>query len=165
MFDNNSDYALNKKDKDSIVYKGCDGYEQRISREQFATEEEFLFWKSWSDEDYRETDYKDAYYYRHIVQLNSTGTSPVTVSSPEEMLINQIERTERIRKAKEKVLLLAKYVTTAQFRRMWFHLALGENVRSIAKREGVVHSCIVESITSAKKKIFESDGKKPTKTP
>ena len=87
MFDNNSDYALNKKDKDSIVYKGCDGYEQRISREQFATEEEFLFWKSWSDKDYRETDYKDAYYYRHIVQLNSTGTSPVTVSSPEEMMI------------------------------------------------------------------------------
>lgn len=39
MFDNNSDYALNKKDKDSIVYKGCDGSEQRISREQFATEE------------------------------------------------------------------------------------------------------------------------------
>ena len=37
MFDNNSDYALNKKDKDSIVYKGCDGSEQRISREQFAT--------------------------------------------------------------------------------------------------------------------------------
>ena len=62
-------------------------------------------------------------------------------------------------------MLLAKYVTTAQFRRMWFHLALGENVRSIAKREGVVHSCIVESITTAKKKIFESDGKNPTKTP
>jgi hypothetical protein len=48
---------------------------------------------------------------------------------------------------------------------MWFHLALGENVRSIAKREGVVHSCIVESIATAKKKIFESNGKNPTKTP
>ena len=70
MFDNNSDYALNKKDKGSIVYKGCDGSEQRISREQFATEEEFMFWKSWSDEDYRETDYKDSYYHRHIVHLN-----------------------------------------------------------------------------------------------
>ena len=70
MFDNNSDYALNKKDKDSIVYKGCDGSEQRISREQFATEEEFMFWKSWSDEDYRETDYKDSYYSacQHCIQ-------------------------------------------------------------------------------------------------
>ena len=165
MFDNNSDYALNKKDKDSIVYKGCDGSEQRISREQFATEEEFMFWKSWSDEDYRETDYKDSYYHRHIVHLNSIGTSPVTVFSPEEMMINQIERIERIQKAKEKVLLLAKCVTTAQFRRMWFHLALGENVRSIAKREGVVHSCIVESIATAKKKIFESSGKTRPKHP
>lgn len=165
MYDNASDYALNKLDKDNIVYKGCDGYEQRISKDHFATEEEFLFWKSWSDEDYRETDYKDAYYHRHIVHLNTSGTSPLTVSSPEEKMINQIERAERIQKAKEKVLLLAKYVTTAQFRRMWFHLALGENVRSIAKREGVVHSCIVESITAAKKKIFESDGKNPTKSP
>lgn len=74
MFDNNSDYALNKKDKDSIVYKGCDGSEQRISREQFATEEEFMFWKSWSDEDYRETDYKDAYCSTIIfVEIKTNG--------------------------------------------------------------------------------------------
>ena len=72
MFDNKSDYAVNKKEKDSIVYRGCDGNEQRITRSDFATEEEFLFWKKWSDEDYKQTDYEDAYYHRHIVSLDST---------------------------------------------------------------------------------------------
>ena len=55
MFDNKSDYALNKKDQDSIVYSGSDGNIARITRADFSSEEEFLFWKSWSDADYKET--------------------------------------------------------------------------------------------------------------
>lgn len=163
MFNNSSDYALNKKDRNSIVYKSCDGYEQRITKDDFASEEEFLFWKSWSDNDYKQTDYKDAYYHRHIVGLDSTGSSLLTVTSPEEMLISDIDREEKIHQAKEKVLLISNYVTQVQFRRIWHHLALGENMRRIANREGVVHSCIVASITSAKKKIIEKASKSTTK--
>lgn len=48
MFDNKSDYALNKKDQDSIVYSGSDGHVARITRADFSSEEEFLFWKSCS---------------------------------------------------------------------------------------------------------------------
>ena len=44
MFDNKSDYALNKKDQDSIVYSGSDGHVARITRADFSSEEEFLFW-------------------------------------------------------------------------------------------------------------------------
>lgn len=65
MFDNKSDYALNKKDPNSIVYNGIDGGMIRIKKEDFSSDEEFLFWKSWSDEDYKETDYADSYYHRH----------------------------------------------------------------------------------------------------
>lgn len=57
MFDNKSDYALNKQDKNSIVYSGSDGTIARISQNDFSSEEEFLFWKSWSDADYKDTDY------------------------------------------------------------------------------------------------------------
>ena len=45
MFDNKSDYALNKQDKDSIVYSGSDGTISRISQNDFSSEEEFLFLK------------------------------------------------------------------------------------------------------------------------
>lgn len=164
MFDNKSDYAVNKKEKDCIVYCGCDGNEQRITRSDFATEEEFLFWKKWSDEDYQQTDYEDAYYHRHIVSLDSTGGSILTDTSPEEILISKIDRDERVQQAKTKVFLLAGYLTKVQFRRIWHHYALGENVRKIASQEGVVHSCIVASIKAATKKIFQNEQKSTTKT-
>ena len=46
MFDNKSDYALNKKDQDSIVYSGSDGNIARITRADFSTEEEFSILKA-----------------------------------------------------------------------------------------------------------------------
>ena len=163
MFDNKSDYAVNKKEKDSIVYRGCDGNEQRITRSDFATEEEFLFWKKWSDEDYKQTDYEEAYYHRHIVSLDSTDGSILADTSPEEILISKIDCAERVQQAKARVILLASYLTRVQFRRIWHHYALGENVRKIASQEGVVHSCIVASIKAATKKIFEKEEKSTTK--
>ena len=165
MFDNKSDYALNKKDKDSIVYRGCDGNEQRITRNDFASEEEFLFWKKWSDGDYQQADYEDTYYRRHIVSLDATEGSILTASSPEEALMACVERAENIHRSKVKVYTLSRCLTKVQFRRVWQHYALGQNVRDIALREGVVHSCIVASIKAAKKKIFEKAGKSTTKTP
>lgn len=164
MFDNRSDYASNKKDRDSIVYKGVDGNEERITRENFSSEEEFLFWKSWSDEDYKRTDYANTYYHRHIVGLDAIGSSLITVPSPEEMLILKTERIEHMHQAKEMVKEIAALLTKVQFRRLWLHFALGTNVRSIAQKEGVVHSCIVESITSAQKKISIIREEYPTKT-
>ena len=165
MFDNKSDYALNKKDKDSIVYRGCDGNEQRITRSDFASEEEFLFWKKWSDGDYQQTDYEDTYYRRHIVSLDATDGNMLTDTSPEEALMASVEQTEKIHRSKVKVYPLSHCLTKVQFRRVWQHYALGQNVRDIALREGVVHSCIVASIKAAKKKIFEKAGKSTTKTP
>lgn len=164
MFDNKSDYAVNKKEKDSIVYRGCDGNEQHLTRSDFATEEEFLFWKKWSDEDYKQTDYEDAYYHRHIVSLDSTDGSMLADTSPEEILISRIDRAERVQQTKTKVLSFTGYLTRVQFRRLWYHYALGESVREIALQEGVVHSCVVASIKAATKKIFAKAEKSTTKT-
>lgn len=164
MFDNTSDYALNKKDKDSIVYRGCDGYEHRITREHFASEQEFQFWKSWSDEDYHKTDNADTYYLRHIVGMNTLG-GKISIASPEDTMIEEIERKEQIVAAKETVKCLMHIITEVQFRRIWYHLALGLKVRVIAKQEGVAHPNIVKSIISAKKIILKNTGLEGTKTP
>ena len=50
MFDKKSEYALNKYDQDSIIYISVSG-RIRLTRADFASEEEFLRWKQWSDED------------------------------------------------------------------------------------------------------------------
>ena len=46
MFDNKSDYALNKKEQDSIVDSGSDGHVARITRADFSSEEEFRTFRS-----------------------------------------------------------------------------------------------------------------------
>ena len=52
MFNTQSDYALNKLDKDAIVCPSATGVHIRLPREDFASEEEFLYWKELSDSDY-----------------------------------------------------------------------------------------------------------------
>ena len=53
MFNRKSIYALNKKDPNAIVYMDANEVIVRLTREDFASEEEFLKWKSWSDGNYR----------------------------------------------------------------------------------------------------------------
>ena len=59
MFNRKSIYALNKKDPDAIVYMDANEVIVRLTREDFASEEEFLKWKSWSDENYHTEDNQD----------------------------------------------------------------------------------------------------------
>ena len=101
MFDNKSDYALNKKDQDSIVYSGSDGNIARITRADFSSEEEFLFWKSWSDADYKETGYADSYFHRHTVGLDTIGDNAGNIPSPEEVLLYKTEREEQVQEGRE----------------------------------------------------------------
>lgn len=163
MFDNKSDYALNKKDQDSIVYSGSDGYVAHITRADFSTEEEFLFWKSWSDADYKDTDYAESYFHRHTVELDTIGDSAGNIPSPEEMLLYKVEREEQVQEAMELVQMISESLTEVQFRRLWLHYVHKENVRSIAQAEGVAHPSIVASITSAQRKILKIVQKHATK--
>ena len=163
MFDNKSDYALNKKDQDSIVYCGSDGYVAHITRADFSSEEEFLFWKSWSDANYKETDYAKSYFHRHTVGLDTIGDNARNIPSPEEMLLYKVEREEQVQEAMKLVQMISESLTEVQFRRLWLHYVHKENVRSIAQAEGVAHPSIVASITSAQRKILKIVKKHATK--
>ena len=65
MFNRKSIYALNKKDPDAIVYMDANEGIIRLTREDFASEEEFLKWKSWSDENYHTEDNQDVVKGKH----------------------------------------------------------------------------------------------------
>ena len=163
MFDSKSDYALNKRDQDSIVYCGSDGYVAHITRADFSSEEEFLFWKSWSDANYKETDYAKSYFHRHTVGLDTIGDNASNIPSPEEMLLYKAEREEQVQEAMELVQMISESLTEVQFRRLWLHYVQRENMRSIAQAEGVAHPSIVASITSAQRKILKIVQKHATK--
>ena len=46
MFNRKSSYALNKKDPDAFVYMDANEVIIRLTSKDFASEEEFLKWKS-----------------------------------------------------------------------------------------------------------------------
>lgn len=51
MYNRNTDHARNKRDAEAIVYQDAGGNTIRLTRGDFASEEEFLLWKAWSDVD------------------------------------------------------------------------------------------------------------------
>ena len=69
MFNRKSSYALNKKDPNAIVYMDANEAIIRLTREDFASEEEFLKWKSWSDGNYHTEDNQDVVEGKHNTSL------------------------------------------------------------------------------------------------
>lgn len=75
MFNRKSSYALNKKDPNAIVYMDANEAIIRLTREDFASEEEFLKWKSLSDADYHASEKEDHVYANHTLALAFRGSS------------------------------------------------------------------------------------------
>lgn len=72
MFNRKSSYALNKKDPNAIVYMDANEAIIRLTREDFASEEEFLKWKSWSDGNYHTEDNQDVVEGKHNTSMQPT---------------------------------------------------------------------------------------------
>ncbi len=100
MFDNKSIYALNKKDPDAIVYRDAEGNIIRLTRRDFESEEEFLKFKRWSDEDYRQEENREQRHGRRTVSLTSISEQSATSPSVEESIDEKLEemRTDEIMK-------------------------------------------------------------------
>ena len=96
--------------------------------------------------------------------LDTIGDNAGNIPSPEKTLLYKTEREEQVQEAMELVQRISESLTEVQFRRLWLHHVQLENVRSIAKAEGVAHPSIVASITSAQRKIMRIVQKHATKT-
>ena len=157
MFDRKSDYALNKKDPDAIVFKTAAGAYIRLHREDFSSEEEFLRWKGWSDEDYRVVDVRNNAYTKLTVSLERIPEQ-IGALSPEQFLIEQYDQLDR----EEFCRLLLEGINTClsetQRRRLLKFYFEGQTEVEIAAAEKVSQSKIAESIWRAKenlKKFFK----------
>ena len=155
-------YAINKYRK-GIVYRGVDGnYE--ITVEGFLqenpnmTEADFDYWKSLSDELYKEEDRKS----NEITRMN------VSISDIEETQLVSVEsaETEFVRSTSEEdifkmeimsaqlILRIAREeLSDIQLRRFLSHYIDGKKEEDIAKEEGVCQSTVSRSISGAENKI------------
>ena len=149
MFDTKSDYSLNKSDPDAIVCKSADGVHIRLTREDFDSEEEFLCWKNWSDDDYYTTENDKRRYYDNCLALNETLDVP-SPSAEDEMLAPILEAECDERRA---VLLemVKSSLTSKQYRRLRMYYLQGMTEAEIARQEGVGQRRISTSISSGKK--------------
>lgn len=156
MFDKKSDYALNKRDKDSLVYISATG-PIRLTRAVFSSEAEFLRWKSWSDGDYRATEKAGRGFYDNCISLDDQLTLVGSVLSVEDELFLALEeaeaQAERAQRCAELMAEIRSRLTEKQFRRLWLLHVDGMTMKDIAAREGVTHQGISDSIAAAKRQL------------
>ena len=153
MVNKNSIYALNKKDPDAIVYPSANGKLIRVTREDFPSEEEFLAFKKWSDENFHEEEKLDHREANHVLSADDLSEAALAVPAADVLLERQHERAEKRKIASDMVVKLKDKLTDIQFRRLWMYCVEGKTEQQIAEIEGVDQQRISKSILAAKKKI------------
>ena len=153
MFNRKSIYALNKKDPDAIVYMDANEVIVRLTREDFASEKEFLKWKALSDEDYHASEKEAHVYANHTLALDELSEEAASIPAVDVCMEQAHDRAEAIHRSVRKVTQIRKHLTDTQFRRLWMYYVGGMTVDEIGRIEGIRHQNISKSIGSAMKKI------------
>ena len=164
MFDKKSDYALNKCEKNAIVYISITGIVY-LTSEDFANKDEFLKWKSWSDGDYQTSEQAGRSFYDNTIPLNEKLDVIGAVLSTESELLYRQAESEHIRLCAALMEQVKSCLTEKQYRRLWMFHVESLTLIAIAASEGVSEPSVSESISSAKKNIFEFLEKHPIKMP
>ena len=152
MYNKKSDYALNKKNKVAIVYRNAAGEYIKLTKEEFASEEEFAHWKDWSDNEYRQ-EYNAGQSQKRLQKklLEQVKDNKYSISV-EQLFLNDLADEER----KALVNKIKAVLTEKQFRRLWLYYVEGVSMTKIARLNNVTEASISESIATAKKKISKN---------
>ena len=149
MYNKKSDYALNKKNKDAIVSRNAAGEYIKLTKEEFASEEEFAHWKEWSDDDYRQEYNAEQSYKRLKNKLQKQAENETGSLSVEQLLLNDLADEER----KALVNKIKSVLTETQFRRLWLYYVEGKTEQQIADVEGIAQQNVSKSIRLSVKKL------------
>ena len=154
MFNSKSIYALNKKDPTAIVYPSVDGTLCRLTREDFASEAEFLYWKGRSDRSYHKQEKADHIQANHSISLESLPEKVTATISPELIMIDRQNRLDREQLRQLLLVGLDSCLTATQRRRLWLYCVEGWTEKRISLSENVTQQSVSECIAAARKKIF-----------
>ena len=152
MFDPKSDYALNKLDPEAIVYPSATGVHIRLTRADFASEDEFQRWKNLSDEDYGDMEKAGRDFYDNCVQMDDRVDASGAGPSVEDFLLSK-QDDELVRLRTEttaaSIAQIKAHLTKKQYRRLWLLLVKKLSVEEIAAQEGVtpraVYACLAKA--------------------
>ena len=155
-FNRISIYALNKKDPDAIVYPTADGKTVRVTREDFPSEEDYLAFKAWSDENFHEEENLDHRESNHTLSMDDLSEAALAVPAVDVVMEHQYQRAEQHRMTTDMVIKLKDKLTETQFRRLWKLKVERKTLEEIASQEKVAFQSVHESIESALKKISKN---------
>ena len=158
MFDPKSDFALNKLDEDAIVCKSVTGIHTRITRTDFASEEEFLKWKKWYVSELYEEEKQNHVYADNNLSLEGLPESVAPSPSAEAVIERRLKKLAREQYNASTIEAIRGKLTPKQYRRLWLYCVKGLTEPQIAIAENVSQGRISESITAALKKIMRLDG-------
>lgn len=155
MYNKKSEYALNKKNKEAIVSRNAVGEYIKLTKEEFASEEEFARWKEWSDDDYRQEYNAEQSYKRLKNKLQKQVDNNAFSPSVEQILLSDLAAGER----KVWVEKIKSVLTETQFRRLWLYYVEDITMTEIAKLDNVSKVSVHYSIEAAKNKIIKKFSK------
>lgn len=153
MYKKNSIYSINKKNPDAIVYKFATGEQHEVTRADFPSEEEFLAFKAWSDEDLHTEDKRDVLAGIRQVSIDDLSEAAIAVPAIDVVMDRQQQRADQHRKASDMVVKLKDKLTETQFRRLWMYYVDEMSEEEIASVEGSSQQAISLSLLAAEKKI------------
>lgn len=153
MFDPKSEFALNKMDAEAIVYPDVTGTPQRLTRDDFSTEEEFLFWKNWSDQDYHLRDRENTEENNNTVSVDALPERAISTPSVEDLLIREEDQKKQGAMDISHLAQIRSILTDRQFRRLLLYHGKALTEAQISILESVGQQRISKSIVAAERKI------------
>ena len=164
MFDKKSDYALNKHENDAIVYISVTGIVY-LARKDFASEDEFLKWKNWSDGNYQTGEQAGRDFYDNTIPIDERLDVIGAVASIEDELFGRLDEAEHVRLCAALMEQVRNCLTPKQYRRLWLYYVGGMTIETISLAEGVTHQNVSKALAKAKKKIKKFLQKQGAKMP
>ena len=138
------------------MYPSASGKPIRVTREDFPSEEEFLAFKKWSDENFHEEEKLDHREANHALSTEDLSEAALATPAVDVVMERQYQREEQRRITSDMVIKLKDKLTDKQFRRLWQLKVEGKTLEEIAALEGVAFQSVHESIESALKKISKN---------
>ena len=153
MYYNQTQYALNLKEKTAIVYEDVFGEKIRITADMMG-EDTFAYWKAWMDASLHEETLETHLYYDHTISMEDPSLAGVSLPDQETLLIEAEERQERENLKQQVAIAFFTCLTDTQQARLWLYAVEGMTLCQIAEMEGISHQKVSTSISKARKNIL-----------
>ena len=155
MFDRMSEYALNKKDKEAIIYSDAFGNITRLTAEDFSSEKEFRKWKNWVDMKTHSDEKNEHIHSNHTISFAIFEAVIGEVPDVGACFLQAEEMTDHSQQIDFLIGFVKGCLSETQYRRMWLYYVEGMDTYEMASREGITHQAISDSLQAARKKIMK----------